>query len=315
MDKYHISPTSSHEMFLGAIHRYLIWASLAAVIFAAALCFLLMKRVLDPLMQMTEITREISAGNYQVRVPIKSRDEVGQLAEAFNLMAQSLLKVEQLRKRMMIDVAHELRTPLTNIRGYLEALTDGVIEPSGETFELLQEETMRLVHLVEDILRLAKADAAGTDLKKTDVLISDLINQALDTFRTQFNAKAISVETDFGNRAATVRADPSKLSQVVANLMQNSVQYTPPGGRATISVQRERGDLKVVFSNTGAEIAPDDLPFLFERFYRGERSRSREHGGAGIGLAIVKELIEAHGGKTGAELSDGRIHIWFSLPL
>lgn len=315
MHKYHISPTSSHEMFLGAIHRYLIWASLSALIFAAILCFLLMKRVLGPLMQMTDITREISAGNYQVKVPIKSRDEVGQLAEAFNLMAQSLYKVEQLRKRMMIDVAHELRTPLTNIRGYLEALTDGVIAPSRETFELLQEETMRLVQLVEDILRLAKADAAGTDLQMTDVLISDLITQTLETFRPQFNAKAITLETDLGDRDAAVRADPSKLSQVVANLTQNSVQYTPPGGRANISVKRERRDVKVAFSNTGAEIAEADLPFIFERFYRGEKSRSREHGGAGIGLAIVKELIEAHGGKTGADISDGRIHIWFTLPL
>ena len=160
MDKYHISPTSSHEMFVGAVHRYLIWASLGALVLAIALSFLIMKRILHPLTQMTSITKKIASGNYSASVPVKSHDEVGQLALAFNRMAESLQEIEQLRKTMMVDVAHEIRTPLTNIKGYLEALTDGVLEPSKETFGLLQEETFRLVQLVEDILRLAKADAA-----------------------------------------------------------------------------------------------------------------------------------------------------------
>jgi signal transduction histidine kinase len=315
MEKYHISPTSSHEMFVSAVHRYLIWASLGALVLAVGFSFLLMKRILNPLTQMTSITRKIAAGDYSASVPVKSQDEVGQLALAFNRMAESLQQIEQLRKTMMIDVAHELRTPLTNIKGYLEALTDGVVSPSNETIELLQEETFRLVQLVEDILRLAKADAAKASLNKVEIHIVDLITQMLESFRSQLDEKGIRVETHFVDRKKKVWGDPHQLSQVVHNLLQNTWQYTPAGGAVLISTESMPEAIKVALANTGGEIAEQDLPFIFERFYRGEKSRSREHGGAGIGLAIVKELVEAHGGLVGAELVDGRTRIWFELPM
>ena len=315
MDKYHISPTSSHEMFVSAVHRYLIWASLGALVLAIALSFLIMKRILNPLTQMTEITRKIAAGDYSANVPVKSQDEVGQLALAFNRMAESLQKIEQLRKTMMIDVSHELRTPLTNIRGYLEALTDGVVSPSKETIELLQEETLRLGQLVEDILRLAKADAAKASLQKVEVHIVELITQMLDSFRSQLDDKEIKVEMHLVDRKKKVWADPHQLSQVLHNLLQNTWQYTPAGGTVMISTESMAEAIKVVFANTGGELAEQDLPFIFERFYRGEKSRSRDHGGAGIGLAIVKELVEAHGGSVSAELVNGRTRIWFALPI
>jgi signal transduction histidine kinase len=150
MEKYNISPTSSHQMFVSAVHRYLIWASLAALLLAVVLSFLLMRKVLRPLGQMTTIAQKISTGDYSGQVPFVSKDEVGQLAASFNRMAESLRRIEGLRKTLMIDVAHELRTPLTNIRGYLEALTDGC----GSTKETLNcsTETMRLIHLLEDVL-------------------------------------------------------------------------------------------------------------------------------------------------------------------
>jgi signal transduction histidine kinase len=315
MDKYHISPTSSHEMFVSAVHRYLIWASLGALVLAVGFSFLLMKRILNPLTQMTEITSKIASGNYSASIPVQSQDEVGRLALAFNRMAESLRHIEQLRKTMMIDVAHELRTPLTNVRGYLEALTDGVVSPSEETIELLQEETFRLVQLVEDILRLAKADAAKANIQKVEVQIVDLVVQMLDSFSSQLEVKEIKVETDFVGRDIKLWADPQQLSQVMHNLLQNTCQYTNSGGTAMISTETTPGAIKVVFANTGGELAEQDLPFIFERFYRGEKSRSREHGGAGIGLAIVKELVEAHGGSVSAELVDGRTRIWFDLPI
>lgn len=314
MKKYEISPTETHQMFLDATHRYLIWASIGALVLALTLSFLLMKRVLGPLTRMTDITRNIASGDYSDKVPITSGDEVGELAAAFNRMAESLQKIEQLRKTMILDVAHELRTPLTNIKGYLEALTDGVVTPSSETFELLQEETLRLVHLVEDILRLAKADAAKATLHITEVRLFGLIGHIMDSLRAQFNEKKIRVETHFSNGADQLRADPDKLSQVIGNLLQNALQYTLPGGTVGISAERMPGEIKVVFANTGGEIAEKDLPYIFERFYRGEKSRSRKHGGAGIGLAIVKELVEAHGGKVGAEVSSGEVRLWFTLP-
>jgi signal transduction histidine kinase len=314
MEKYNISPISSHRMFVSSVHRYLIWASLGAVVLAVMLSFLLVRRVLSPLRQMTRIAQEIASGDYSVEVPFSSQDEVGQLASAFNRMAEGLRRIEELRKTLMIDVAHELRTPLTNIKGYLEALMDGVVPPTRETYELLQEETSRLVHLVEDILRLAKADAARTDLHKIEIRIGDLILQEIETFRPQFNAKGIYLETQLDRGEGRLQADPEKMSQVVSNLLQNAWQYTPPGGRVRINTEPAPGGLKVVFTNSGGELAEKDLPFIFERFYRGEKSRSREHGGAGIGLAIVKELIRAHNGTVGAEISGGETRIWFSLP-
>jgi len=315
MEKYNISPTSSHQMFVSAVHRYLIWASLAALFLAVVLSFLLMRKVLRPLRQMTTIAQKISTGDYSGQVPLVSGDEVGRLAASFNRMAESLRLIEGLRKTLMIDVAHELRTPLTNIRGYLEALTDGVTAPTKETFDLLQEETMRLIHLVEDVLRLAKADAARMDLHKKEVRMEDLILQELEIFRPQFDSKTIRVLTQFGEGADRVLADPDKITQVVTNLLQNAGQYTPAGGLVRIYTEKAPGEMKVVFANTGEELSQKDLPFIFERFYRGEKSRSREHGGAGIGLAIVKQLVDAHDGHVGAEISDKETRIWFSIPV
>lgn len=314
MQKYNISPTSSHKMFVSAVHRYLIWASLGAILLASLLSFLLLRKVLGPLRQMTEIARMISAGDYSGKVPMVSRDEVGQLAAAFNRMAEGLQRIESLRKTMVIDVAHELRTPLTNIKGYLEAIADGVIPPSKETFDLLQEEALRLERLVEDLLKLAKADAARTDLRKAELKLAQVISQVLETFRPQFSAKEIKVVTDLQEETAPLSADPEKLVQVVTNLLQNAWQYTPPGGTIRIFTQTLPGEIRCTFANPGGELTEKDLPLIFERFYRGEKSRSREHGGAGVGLAIVKELIAAHNGHWGADLAEGEIRVWFSLP-
>lgn len=315
MHKYHISPTSSHAMFVAAVHRYLIWAGLASLVLAVGLSFLVMRRVLSPFMEMTAIIRKIASGDYSGRVPVRSQDEIGQLALAFNQMAANLEKIEQLRKTMIIDVAHELRTPLTNITGYLEALSDGVVSYSRETFQLLQEESGRLAELVEGILRLARADAAEMDLRKEEVHLGDLIARVLEPFRPQFAMKKIRVEVDFSKASRTIRVDPRHLSQVVQNLLENAWQYTQPDGVVSIRAENLPDAVKVLFANTGGELGEKDLPFIFERFYRGEKSRSRSHGGAGIGLAIVKGLIEAHGGRVGAELAQNTTVIWFTLPL
>jgi two-component system sensor histidine kinase BaeS len=313
MKQYNISPVTSNEMFLQSVHRYLIWATLAAFVLALALNFLMMKRILSPLTQMADITRKIASGDYASRVSTESRDEVGKLGAAFNRMAESLQAIESLRKTLMINVAHELRTPLTNVQGYLEAMLDGIVPPSRDNFLLLHEETMRLVNLAESILRLAKADAARADLRKTEIRIGALIDKALEAFRPQIDAKQIRVESQVGYDPL-FQADADKLSQVVGNLLQNAVQYTERGGELRIWTEPLQGELRIVFANSGGELSENDLPFIFERFYRGEKSRSREHGGAGIGLAIAKELIDAHNGRVGADISDNRTAIWFALP-
>ncbi|MGW8186846.1 MAG: sensor histidine kinase [Desulfobacterales bacterium] len=315
MEKYHISPKPAHAMFVGAVHRYLLWACLAAVILAVVLSFVMMRRILAPLTWMTVVTREIAAGNFAERVPVGTQDEVGQLAQAFNRMASSLEKIENLRRTLMIDVAHELRTPLTNIRGYLEALIDGVLPPSASTFALLQNETMRLVQLVEDVLQLAKADAARRSLNLEWTDLREAIHTAVGTFLPLLEGKSVAVKLDVPNDPVMVSADRLRLARILRNLSDNAARYSPPNAKIDIRIEPGAEQVRVDFTNDGGELTTADLPYLFERFFRGEKSRSRQHGGAGIGLAIVKELVTAHGGTVGAELTDGRIRIWFTLPL
>jgi signal transduction histidine kinase len=314
MEKYNISPGPAHGMFVSAVHRYLIWASLAAVVLAVVLSFLMMRKILAPLSRMTAISREIAAGNFAVKVPAATSDEVGQLARAFNLMAESLEKLNRLRRDLMIDVAHELRTPLTNIRGYLEALNDGVLPPSPEIFATLQEETLRLAQLTEDVLELARADAARGDLRRERADLTEEIGRALAPFARTFEERGVRIGIRAPQGPVAVLADRRRIARVLRNLTDNAARYTPPGGALEIRVDPGPASVRVGYANDGGEISDGDLPYIFERFYRGEKSRSRLLGGAGIGLAIVKELVEAHGGRVGAERVDGMLRIWFELP-
>lgn len=314
MKKYEISPTEIHRMFLSSIHTSLVWTGLAALLVAFVLSYLLTRRVLKPLSQMTAITHDIAAGNYKARVSVVSADEVGQLGLSFNQMADSLERIEQLRKNMVADVAHELRTPLTNLRGYLEAVSDQVIPPSPETLHLLEKETMRLVKLVDNMQQLARAEAARHHLERETLHISQQIGGLLPLYQPVFQEKQISISSNFPPAADVVEADRDKLLQAVRNLLDNCAKYTPKGGDISISSRRTEKEIEIRFYNSGPVISKDDLPFIFERFFRTDRSRSRDIGGAGIGLAITKELIESHGGRVGAESTDGRTCIWFTLP-
>ncbi len=314
MEKYHISPGPAHEMFVGAVHRYLIWACVGAAVLAALLSFVMLRRVLAPLTRMTVITREIAAGDFSTRVPTVSKDEVGQLALAFNHMAAGLEKIEKLRRTLMIDVAHELRTPLTNMRGYLEALNDEVVPPSQETFDLLQDETLRLAELVEDVLRLAKADAVKGRLARVSFDLAEAVEKALVPFNHPIRQKSITVQVH-ADEKVSVSADKAKIGRILRNLVDNAVRYSPPGSQLEIRITPTTHQVQVSFSNPAPDVVAEDVPYLFERFYRGEKSRSRKHGGAGIGLAIVKELIKAHGGTVGAKLVQDRIEIRFGLPI
>jgi len=316
MEKYEVSPDDIHQMFLTSVHHYLVWASLAALGVAFVLSYLLTRRVLRPLSEMTEITKEVAAGNFSLRAEITTEDEVGQLGIAFNRMADSLEQIEQLRKNMVADVAHELRTPLTNLRGYLEAINDGVIPPTTETFQMLQQENLRLVHLVDNLQQLARADAARAYLKLEELTLPDLIKQMIDLNLSNFQAKHIALETHFPPEVPYVSADRDKLLQALRNLIENCWRYTPESGTVIIKISIVADGLKVDFQNSGDGISKADLPYIFERFFRADRSRSRgSAGGAGIGLAITRELIEAHGGAVGAESVPGETHIWFILPI
>jgi signal transduction histidine kinase len=262
---------------------------------------------------MSEASHQIAAGNFAARVDVTSTDEVGELGTAFNLMGDSLEKLERLRKTMVADVAHELRTPLTNLRGYLEGLSDGVIPPDKKTLDMLQQENLRLVSLVEGLGQLARADAAHAYLERQAVDLQECIREILTLYRMNFEEKAIRVTSELEEQA-TVHADRDKLLQAIRNLVENCWKYTPTGGKVAISCRTVENGVRAEFVNSGPGIPEQDVPFIFERFFTADPSRSREAGGAGIGLAIVKQLIEAHGGAVGAASTLGEIRIWFELP-
>jgi two-component system, OmpR family, sensor histidine kinase BaeS len=315
VQRYHVAPTEAHAVFLASLHRELIWGGITALTLTLLISYFLTRWVLHPLLQITATFKQLAHGNYSERVKVASRYEIGQLAHAFNDMAESLEKVEHLRKNMVADIAHELRTPLTNLRGYLEGLSDDVITPTPETFRMLEQEVLRLVHLVEDLQQLARADAARSYLDCREISLHELLRQIMELYRPNFQDKEIEVRWDLEPGTDLLKADSDKLLQAIRNLADNAWKYTPRGGKVTISTVRTSDGVRAIFANSGAVIAEKDIPFLFERFFRADRSRSRDAGGAGIGLAIVKELIEAHGGSVGAASDPGGTRVWFTLPL
>lgn len=251
---------------------------------------------------MTGVTRQIAAGEYTAWVPVTSHDEVGQLALAFNHMTDHLQRIERLRRTLVSDVAHELRTPLTNLRGYLEALRDEVTEPTQDLFELLHDETLRLVALVEDLLQLTKAEAAVSTLNPQRIVLQKHVGQALEMMQHQFDAKHIKVVDLSAGCGQVISADADKLAQVMRNLLQNAVQYTPRGGQVRIFSEAAADGVKLTVCNSGEGIADADSPYIFERFYRGEKSRSRDHGRPCCGpveafrrLEIPEDMQKKHG--------------------
>ena len=313
MRKYNISPKEIHQVFLDAVHRYIINASLLAMIMAVTLSFILTRRVLRPLYAMSEVSRKVSLGDFTARAEVSSKDEVGQFGVMFNQMADNLEKIENLRKTMLVDIAHELRTPLTTVRGYLEGLADGVIPPSKEMFSMLKEEILRLVRLAQDLQQLTRAEAAKIYLRREEIALPNLVERVIELYRHDFEAKSIRVDLDFGGNVPAVQADRDKIVQVLGNIVQNACRYTPGHGEFRVRTKKHKDGVKLIFSNTCKDFQKEDVGLIFERFYRADKSRSRESGGAGIGLSIVKALVEAHGGEVGASYDEGVIHVWFSL--
>jgi signal transduction histidine kinase len=246
-------------------------------------------------------------------VPREGPEEIVSLADSFNQMAASLEEQERMRRDFIANAAHELRTPLTNLQGYLEALRDGVITADRSTFESLHEEADRLVRLSRSLDALAEGDAAAAppDLQSIDLVAA--VRMALELAQPALDRAGLRVELT-APQTLPARANPDQLAQVLANLLSNAVRYTPRGGMVAIRVERRPADLLVSIANTSEPIPPADLARVFERFYRVEKSRDPARGGAGIGLAIVKQLVEAGGGRVGAESIDGQTRIWFSLP-
>jgi signal transduction histidine kinase len=313
MRHYGASAGESRAMFNSSVRHTFIWALLAAAAVCVVVAVVLARSVSRAFGRVVEAAQRIAGGDYAARVPDVGLEEARAIADAFNRMAESLEEQERMRRELIANTAHELRTPLTNLQGYLEALRDEVIPPSSETFASLHEEADRLVRLSRGLDLLVEGEA-GRPVRLADTDLAQAVRASVELYQVGFQRAGIELEIDLPERL-TVRANPDHLAQVLGNLLQNALRYTPEGGRARISAGMEEGHALVQVSNTTEGIPAADLPHLFERFYRVEKSRDRSRGGAGIGLAIVKQLVEASGGDVGADARQGSARFWFSLPV
>jgi signal transduction histidine kinase len=303
----------AHQMFDESVTRILLIAIVAAVVVAILLAAFLGARLGRPLRRANRAALSVAAGNYGTRLPREGSTELVGLADSFNEMAAALAEHDRIQREFIANAAHELRTPLTNLQGYLEALRDGVIPPDRQVFESLGEEVDRLVRLsrsLDDLARGESANGPKTDLQVVDIAAA--VRGAVDLCRPAAQNRQLDLVVDADE--AHVLADPDALSQVLANLLNNAIAYTPVGGRVTVRCESRSDDVRVSVVNTGHGIPAADLPHVFERFYRVEKSRDRRRGGAGIGLAIVRQLVESGGGDVGAESQTGATRFWFTIP-
>ena len=307
------SAEHARDMWDRSVPGVVIAALVVAVLASVGLAFLMARMLARPLREVGGAARRIADGDYGARVPRDGPEEIASLADSFNQMAASLEEQERMRRDFIANAAHELRTPLTNLQGYLEALRDGVIVADRATYESLWEEAERLVRLSRSLDSLAEGDAATAPPGLEPIDLAAAVRMAVDLAQPAIERAGLRLLVELPP-ILPARANPDHLAQVLANLLSNAVRYTPPGGTVVVRAERRPGDLLVTVANSGDPIPADDLARVFERFYRVEKSRDQARGGAGIGLAIVKQLVEAGGGRVGAESSDGRTSFWFSLP-
>ena len=298
------------------ISRFLLWGALLAIAVALLVTYFLSRRISAPVKALTLAARRLGQGDLSQRVQSEDKSELGELAQAFNAMAENLERSEQLRRNMIADIAHELRTPLSNLKGYVEAIRDGMVKPELDAIRSLDEEAMMLSQLVNDLqeLSLAEAGELKLDCQKENVI--ELLKQIAGVKQSQAAAKGISLSADLPKKLPRVNIDSRRISQVLLNLIDNAITHTPQGGIITITARKLDDWVEIGIEDTGEGIPAEHLPNVFERFYRVDKSRARATGGTGLGLAIARSLVEAHGGKIEVKSEEGKgSHFAFTIPM
>lgn len=308
LDVSYYSPYYFNEndfRFLDALNRILMIVGISSIAGAAAAGILLARRLSVPIAKATDITREISEGNYAIRFDANvGTQELAELSEAVNHMAASLEMQETIRRRQTSDVAHELRTPIANVSAHLEAIIEGVWEPAPERLQSCYEELGRISNLISDLEKLSQLEAENMALQKEDVDLTELARAVRTAFEPELERKRLTCTVS--GESCIVPGDPKRLHQVIFNLVSNAVKYSAEGGQIQICTREEAQVSILTVEDQGIGIPQEDLPLIFERFYRTDRSRNRKTGGAGIGLTIAKAIVLAHGGKISAESKEGR---------
>jgi histidine kinase len=304
------------ENFRASMFESLIYAVAASVLAALLVSLFLSRRIVAPVRDLTDASLRLADGHYDERVQVNGSDEIAQLAARFNQMAAQLEQVESMRRQLIGDVAHELRTPLTSIKGYMEGLVDGVLPSTPETFNQIHHEADRLSRLVDDLQELSRVEAKAYSLDFRSVTVSNLVQTTVKRLSPQATAKRIRLRSSLPADLPHIQADEDRITQVLVNLVANAIQYTPEGGEVTISAARHDDEIYISVKDTGIGIPPEHLANLFTRFYRVDKSRSRnEGGGSGIGLTIARHLVEAHGGRIWAESAGEGLGSTFSFSL
>jgi two-component system, OmpR family, sensor histidine kinase BaeS len=293
------------ELFLTRINWALFYAALGATLVALILGLFLARTLTRPLRELTAASQAMAQGDLEQQVAIRSKDELGELAAAFNRMSAELTRANQARRQMTADIAHDLRTPLTVIKGYAEALRDGDLPPAVATFETIYQETEQLSHLIEDLRTLSLVDAGRLTLHHQAVSPRDLLERASAAYLPQAQRLGITLNVDAAADLPPMYVDPERLAQVLGNLVGNALRYTPEGGHITLTARQQANAVWLTVQDTGVGIDPADLPRIFDRFYRGDDARETNEGESGLGLAIAKSLIEAHGGSISADSTPG----------
>jgi signal transduction histidine kinase len=276
---------------------------------------LLMRRVVTPLAEVIAAARAVAAGNLSTRVPVSGPDDLRALSDSFNHMAVALEQSDSERRNMLADIAHELRTPLTVMRGRLEGIVDGIYPATPDQITPALEETYLLERLVEDLRLLTLAETRQLHFEKREVNLGDLATHVFDLFQAEAEEKSIKMELEISSMEAVALIDPQRSEQVAGNLVSNALRYTPEGRNVRITVTKAKGNVAFSVSDSGPGVPTEDLSSIFNRFWRGEKSRSRASGGAGLGLAIARQLTEAQGGQISAQnLPQGGLQVRVEFP-
>ena len=290
---------AAEQIFLNQFRRAVWLGSGVAILIALLVGAFLAGTLSRPLRKLTTATQALADGNLGEQVDIRSNDEIGNLAQAFNKMSNDLALGEQQRKQMTADIAHDLRTPLSVILGYTEALSEGKFEGDAEVYEAMHTEAQHLNRLIDDLRTLSLADAGKLSLQKTNVQASEILHQAHMAWRVGASNRNIELVTHLPNDFEVV-VDPGRMGQILSNLVSNSIRYTPAGGTISISALQDGPSAVFNVADTGNGIPADQLPHIFDRFYRVNAARETAQGQSGLGLTIVKSLVEAHGGTISA---------------
>lgn len=305
------------EQFQSVVQQALLISGFAALAAAVIVSLFVSRRIVEPIQTLSNVSRRLAQGFYRERTSIHADDEISQLAHSVNQLAEALDQTERRRLALLADVTHELRTPLATIGGYMEGLLDGVVSANPATFNLILRETRRLQRLIEDLELLSRVEAGQLPVIARAIDLRPVLEAQIAQFEPLFSSNQVTLQLDAPAQLPQVWADPDRVAQVLINILANAYRYTPAGGTVTVQVTTDDHEVRVAVIDTGIGIAAEHLPHVFERFYRVDKSRARNSGGSGIGLAIARHLIYAQGGEIWAE-SDGigkGARFIFTLPL